>query len=79
MGSTVRSWVASIALFTTHITKVTACLVTGDDAVVRVDVRWSGLAAGTFAERSGAGEAFFRLRRDPVAGFDIVQMTIPGF
>lgn len=79
MESTVRSWVTSIALFTTHIIKVTACVVTGDDAVVRVDVRWSGLAAQTFSERSAAGEALFRLRRGPVAGFDIVQMTVPGF
>jgi len=78
MKALVSEWIASIALFTTHITKVSACLVDRDDAIVRADVRWSGLAAQTFTERSGSGEALFRLRRSPT-GFDIVQLSVPGF
>ena len=79
MKRTVENWVTSLALFTTHIARVRSCLLEGNEAVVRVEVRWAGLAAGTFDERSAAGEAEFRLERCAAGDYEILQLSVPGF
>jgi hypothetical protein len=73
-----KQWIRSIAVFTTHITTITDCTIMGDDAVVRVSVRWSGLEAVTLTERSASGESIFRLHRN-FGRWMVVQMNLVGF
>lgn len=73
-----KQWIRSIAVFTTHITSISDCTILGDDATVRVSVRWSGLEAVTLTERSASGESIFKLQR--IFGrWMIVQMNVAGF
>jgi len=53
------------------------CIVEGDYAMVRFNVRWDGL--DTLSRRKFSGIARIKMKRSPYEGWDVVQAVVPGW
>jgi len=79
MWSLIRAFYDRYSLFTNRTFDCTDCTVEGEYATVIFQGEWTGLVSGSMESVTLKGGFNLRLKKSPYGGYDIIQVSLPGF